>query len=328
MQGGSSDRDVIAHDAGLGDDALVEDFAVADLADSGQAIDFRSAITDFGIRLSSSGPRKVSEHAHDNIQISIPLGSTIASVAWRTIDGTLKHALARRGHALIVPARQRHAVAWKNRARFVNIHLSTDTTSDERHGFLRRIERLGETHMVADPFLARLGELIVLRAAKQAGLDEAALESFRMIVETHVMNPYPSATPTSPTRPPELHPEGDPALPARRENCGLAPGPLRRITGTIQRDLARDWTIEELAGQLGMSAGHFSRAFRRSTGASPRQWIIRQRIDAAMDRLLMTQDPLTEIAFACGFAEQTHFTRTFTRMVGTSPGAWRRRHQA
>ncbi len=300
---------------------------IAALADSGQAIDFRSAATDFGIRLSSSGPRQVPEHAHGNIQISIPLGSTIASVAWRTLDGSLKHAVARRGDALIVPAQQRHAVAWKNRARFVNIHLPTDTTSDERHDFLRRVARLGEAHVVADPFLARLGEIIVLRAAKDPGIDEAALQSFRMIVETHVMNPYPSAMPPSVPDLGVLR-EGALALPARRMSCGLSPAPLRKVTAAIQGDLARNWTVDELAESLGMSAGHFSRAFRRSTGAAPRQWIIRQRIEAAMDKLLMTRESLAEIAFGCGFAEQTHFTRTFTRVVGSSPGAWRRRHRA
>lgn len=323
MQGSVTERDMIAHDASPDDAVRAQGLAVAALTGNRQAIDFRSASTDFGIRLSSSGARNVSEHAHDNIQISIPLGSTIASVAWRNHDGTLKHALARRGHALIVPAQQRHAIAWKNHARFVNIHLSPDTTSDARHRFLRRIERLGETHVVADPFLARLGELIVLSAAKQAGLDEAALQSFRMIVETHVMNPYPSAAP-----PLEWQSDAAPARPGHSESSGLAPAPLRRITAAIQRDLTRDWTVEELAGELNISTGHFARAFRHSMGTSPRQWIIRQRIDAAMDRLLMTQEPLTEIAFACGFAEQTHFTRTFTRMVGTSPGAWRRRYRA
>jgi AraC-like DNA-binding protein len=326
MQVGNPERDVIVQEAGLDDAEIAEGYAVADLAGDGQAIDFRSAATDFGIRLSSSGPRQVSEHAHDNIQISIPLGSTIASVAWRTLDGSLKHAFARRGHALIVPAQQRHAVAWKNRARFVNIHLSADTTSDRRHGLLRRIERLGEAHIIADSFLARLGEIIVLRAAKDPGIDEAALQSFRMIVETHVMNPCPSAMPTA-AQDLDLLSEGGLALPARRESCGLSPAPLRKITAAIQGDLARNWTVDELAESLGMSAGHFSRAFRRSTGAAPRQWIIRQRIDAAMDKLLMTRDSLAEIALGCGFAEQTHFTRTFTRMVGSSPGAWRRRHR-
>jgi AraC-like DNA-binding protein len=297
-------------------------YALDEITGAGQAIDFLTEKRDFHIRLSTSGPRRVSEHHHENIQISIPLGSTIASVAWRTSDGGLQHAMARRGDVLIIPPRQRHAIAWKNRARFVNLHLSADTVSDQRHAFLGRIARLGEAHVVADRFLARLGEIIVLKAAKGAGLDEAALQGFRMIIEAHVMEPYPGFA-------------GPPiALPAKsgpgasRDHQGLAPAALRKITQSIRRDLDRDWTVEAMAKTVGLSAGHFSRSFRRSTGAAPRQWILRQRIDAAMDRLLMTGDSLAEIAIACGFSEQTHFTRTFTRMVGTSPGAWRRRHQA
>jgi AraC-like DNA-binding protein len=309
-----------AFDAGL----AAETAAVLDeIAGPGQAIDFLTRNRDFHIRLSSSGPRHVAEHMHENIQISIPLGSTLASVAWRTANGTRQHALARRGHVLIVPARQRHAIAWKNRARFVNIHLSGATASDEQHDFLRRITRLGEAHVIADPFLTRLGEIIVLRAAKRTALDEATLEGFHTIVETHVMHPYlgmRTAVPTPPAR--------SRAAPRGRENSGLAHSALTAIIADIKGDLARDWTVEALAETLGLSAGHFSRSFHRSTGASPRQWIIRQRIDAAMDKLLMTREPLSDIAIACGFAEQAHFTRTFTRLVGTSPGAWRRRYRA
>jgi AraC-like DNA-binding protein len=321
VQSANLEKDILWAEQPL-DDEFEGAYGLAEVTDAGQAIDFQSATSDFSIRLSTSAPRRVAEHSHDNIQISIPLGTTIASAAWRTRDGTLKHALARRGHVLIVPAQQRHAIAWKNRARFVNIHLSAATASDQRHGFLRRIARLGEAHVIADRFLARLGEIIVLRAAKRPGLDEAALESFRMIVETHVMHPYPSAAASMAALP------TDRRLNATREHSGLAAASLKKITATIRHDLSRDWSVEELAKGLGLSEGHFSRAFRHSTGTSPRQWIIRQRIDAAMDKLLMSRDSLADIAFDCGFAEQTHFTRTFTRVVGTSPGAWRRRYQA
>jgi AraC-like DNA-binding protein len=297
-------------------------YALVEITDAGQAIDFLTEKRDFHIRLSASGPRRVREHVHENIQISIPLGSTVASVAWRTVEGNLQHALAKRGDVLIIPPGQRHAIAWENRARFVNFHLSAATATDARHGFLGRIARLGEAHVVADRFLARLGEIIVLQAAQHAGLDEAALQGFRTIVETHVMHPYPGTTGRVPRR------SALRRLANHRANTALSPAALKKVTAAIRRDLSRDWTVEALAATLGLSAGHFSRAFRRSTGASPRQWIIRQRIDAAMERLLTTRDSLAEIAFACGFAEQTHFTRTFTRVIGTSPGAWRRDHRS
>jgi AraC-like DNA-binding protein len=317
MAGGANFRKIALSDI---DDAPAATFALEEICAAGHAIDFLTENRDFHIRFSTSGPRRVAEHTHDTIQISIPLGSTIASADWRAGDGALKHALARRGHALIIPAQQRHAIAWKNRARFVNIHLAAKTTSDERQGFLRRVARLGEAHVIDDPFLTRLGEIIVLHAARNNGLDEAALVGFRMIIETHVMHPYGASSADA---------AASSSIAAPMEDSkGLALSGLKKITAAIKGDLTRQWTVDELAGTLGLSAGHFSRNFRRSTGASPRQWLIRQRVDAAMDRLLETREPISEIAIACGFAEQAHFTRTFTRMVGTSPGAWRRRHRA
>jgi transcriptional regulator GlxA family with amidase domain len=202
----------------------------------------------------------------------------------------------------------------------VNVHLAAATTSDERQGFLRRVALLGEAHVVADPFLMRLGEIIVLHAAQNSGLDEPALESFRAIIETHVMYPYGKASSDEPLSLPLDAPVED--------RQGLPVSALKRITTAIRADLSHPWTVNELAEMLGLSTGHFARGFRRSTGASPRQWLIRQRVDAAMDQLLETREPICEIAIACGFAEQAHFTRTFTRLVGTSPAAWRRRHQA
>jgi AraC family transcriptional regulator len=41
--------------------------------------------------------------------------------------------------------------------------------------------------------------------------------------------------------------------------------------------------------------------------------------------LLRQPDPsLSEIALACGFADQSHFSRVFTRQTGLSPRVWRR----
>jgi AraC-like DNA-binding protein len=40
-----------------------------------------------------------------------------------------------------------------------------------------------------------------------------------------------------------------------------------------------------------------------------------------------TRERLTDIALACGFADQSHLNRHFRRVVGTSPGLWRRMSQ-
>jgi AraC-like DNA-binding protein len=39
--------------------------------------------------------------------------------------------------------------------------------------------------------------------------------------------------------------------------------------------------------------------------------------------LLITPMPITDIVYACGFADHSHFTRTFSRLAGVAPKAWR-----
>jgi AraC family transcriptional regulator len=92
-------------------------------------------------------------------------------------------------------------------------------------------------------------------------------------------------------------------------------------------NLEGDVSTADVARECLLSAGHFARAFRRSTGLSPHQWLLRRRIDEAHLLLRDSRLSLAEIARACGFADQSHFTKTYTRLCGTNPGAWRRQQE-
>lgn len=105
---------------------------------------------------------------------------------------------------------------------------------------------------------------------------------------------------------------------------GLAPWQERRVKEMIAASLDGDVSLVALAKECGLSASHFSRAFRQSLGMSPHQWLLQRRIEAAKDLLRSSEVALSEVALACGFANQSHFTRVFTGCTGMSPGAWRR----
>lgn len=93
----------------------------------------------------------------------------------------------------------------------------------------------------------------------------------------------------------------------------------------VLADMAFSSNVSTRAARaLSMSAGHFSRLFKASTGLSVHQWVTDLRMDRAKTLLLETCDPIMEIAMSCGYTEQCHFTRTFTRGIGVSPGSWRR----
>jgi AraC-like DNA-binding protein len=115
----------------------------------------------------------------------------------------------------------------------------------------------------------------------------------------------------------------------RSESCsGLAPWQLRRATEMLRSDLSENLSLTAVASACKLSVSHFSRAFKRSTGLPPHQWIMSARIDAARDLLAHSQTPLVTVAGMCGFADQSHFSRIFWRVVGASPGAWRREQMA
>ncbi|GLR83422.1 helix-turn-helix domain-containing protein [Bradyrhizobium iriomotense] len=105
---------------------------------------------------------------------------------------------------------------------------------------------------------------------------------------------------------------------------GLPAWQVKRACEKLESDLGGTFSLQLVAAELGFSVSHFSRAFRTSTGLPPHQWLLRRRIDTAKQLMRVRDLPLSEIAIAAGFANQSHFTRVFSTMVGVSPGAWRR----
>ena len=113
----------------------------------------------------------------------------------------------------------------------------------------------------------------------------------------------------------------DRAEPARG---GLAPWQLRKVERHVAEHLDGPICVDELAGLVSLSTSHFSRAFRASVGQAPHAYVMRKRLEKAQGLMLNTDEPLSQIALACGLCDQAHFTRLFRRGAGQSPAAWRR----
>jgi AraC family transcriptional regulator len=83
-------------------------------------------------------------------------------------------------------------------------------------------------------------------------------------------------------------------------------------------------TLSEVAAELGVAPIRLARAFRRTYGESPGEFLRRERIRAACDRLARPGVSLAAVAAELGFTDQSHFTRVFRKQMGITPGAWRR----
>ena len=105
---------------------------------------------------------------------------------------------------------------------------------------------------------------------------------------------------------------------------GLAPWQVARVCAAMNEQLNGELTLRALAEIVNLSSGHFSRAFKRTTGLAPFQWLARRRIERGKELLADGRIPLAEVALATGFSAQPAFTSAFRRATGLSPGAWRR----
>lgn len=104
---------------------------------------------------------------------------------------------------------------------------------------------------------------------------------------------------------------------------GLSLHRERLVKQLIRAHLADPLEVTSLADACALSRSHFSRAFKRSTGLSPRDWIRHERIVRAKELIRRTELSLIQIGLECGFCDQAHFCRSFTRSVGVTPLTWR-----
>jgi AraC-like DNA-binding protein len=81
--------------------------------------------------------------------------------------------------------------------------------------------------------------------------------------------------------------------------------------------------VAELASVVGLSKGHFARAFVITFGTSPHAYVMSARIKHAQALMRSTENDIGEVAAACGLSDHAHFTRLFRRLVGITPSTWR-----
>ena len=113
-------------------------------------------------------------------------------------------------------------------------------------------------------------------------------------------------------------------VPLDRPIHGLAPWQARRVVDHVLAHLDMPIRVEDLASVTRLSASHFSRAFKLSFRMSPHAYVIALRLARARALMLEGDEQMSQIAAACGFADQAHFSRAFRRKVGCAPGLWRR----
>jgi AraC family transcriptional regulator len=219
--------------------------------------------------------------------------------AERVLDGKRQHEVVRQGDFVLVPAE-----VWQQT--FADRTAGAIVLSFESDAIAQTLEKsqieLIPHFATADPLVHQIG-LALKRALEETNRLYAETMTAALIAH---LSQYYSAQPF--------------ALP---NGSRLANAQLQRVVEYIQAYLEQDLSLKELAAIAQLSPHYFSQLFKRSTGLSPHQYVIRCRVDRAQELLKQSELSLAEISEIVGFVDQSHLHRHFKRLLGVTPRAFR-----
>lgn len=109
-----------------------------------------------------------------------------------------------------------------------------------------------------------------------------------------------------------------------RRRGGLPAARLKRVLEYIDANLGKKIKLSELAGVANISLYYFAVLFRQSTGLSPHQYVLNQRVGRAQELLCDPKRSVLDVSIDVGFEHQNNFARAFRRVIGVSPTQYRR----
>ena len=96
---------------------------------------------------------------------------------------------------------------------------------------------------------------------------------------------------------------------------------VRRAREYLDASYALPVKLAELASLCGVTPFHLIHSFRASVGIPPHAYLTQVRAQRARE-MLIRGNPLSSVAYMCGFSDQSHLTRVFKRIYGVTPGVY------
>lgn len=161
-----------------------------------------------------------------------------------------------------------------------------------------------------DEHSARLGRCVEQLLRADEPISSLELDSWAQILGLHVLRRYSN-------------------LAGRIEKIWVTSLSRRQLQTAIEfihANVGSALRLSDIAGSICMSQHTFARAFKNATGVTPHQYLINLRVERAQELLTTGKLPLSVIASAVGFFDQSHLTMHFRRALGMTPGRYRSQH--
>lgn len=102
------------------------------------------------------------------------------------------------------------------------------------------------------------------------------------------------------------------------------PQTFMKLEEALRKNLAHQWTVEEMAAIFGLGTTAFTEKVKSYTGFSPLNYLINIRISETIKMLKRRDVNVTDIALQTGFYSSQHFSTTFKKLTGYTPGEFRK----
>jgi AraC family transcriptional regulator len=214
-----------------------------------------------------------------------------------------------KGDFCITPAQMPFFARWDSDDHFLQIRLTSGFVHSIANETVRtncdRLEVIPEFRM-RDPQLEAIALMLLAELQEEKSGSRLYIESLTNVLAVHLIRQHTTTQPHLPVY------EG-----------GLSQIQLSHVFDYIHDHLAHDIKLADLANLLSMSQFHFSYLFKQSTGTSPYQYLLQQRIERAKQLLKQSDRSIMDIALECGFNSHSHLTKTFRQLTGITPKAYR-----
>lgn len=249
------------------------------------------------------------KHCHQQHTVLISLSDNCEGEL-ATANGRMR-GTRMKGNVCVLPSGLDHQATLdgesEHLALYVDPHLINRAASDAQ---LKGNFEIVERFVRQDRVITNVGFALLDELESRGVSGRLYAESLANLLAVHLLRHYSSENKSS------------------RFQGGLSGQKLRQVNDFITENFADDIRLSELAQVAGMSEFHFAREFKRATGTSPHQYLIKFRVERAKTLLAKQELPLIEVGLQSGFSHQSHFTRLFRKVTGMTPNHYRSSFQS
>jgi AraC-like DNA-binding protein len=254
-------------------------------------------MNELALRATTLGGEHVA-HAHDHHQLILATcGQTELAVEGHgdRITG---------GRGCLIPCTRDHDYRGdgRNRTLVLDIPVAGLTGLRDADAVSRLFER--PRFFGVPPRLRQLADTLMLQLEQCPGLHNEIAALMLRAIHLHLQN--------------EPLVDDDGAGLMRRSGDRLD---LPRLEAWVDRHLADEIRVEQLAALCALSVGHFHSRFREMTGVTPQAYVQQRRLRHARTLVCHSDLSLGQVAALVGFRDQGSFSRSYRRHFGTPPSA-------